>query len=221
MRCCDGARRLLPIQFASMFRRSVGILDLFILSFVTLTTAQSQSQTPEQIAAQYKLSLTNVLPFPSYGLTADNAITFIQNDWSLARGRLDGSPNANNPTPVAFVTDPFPTSTNEPVLQVNYPAGSYSHNTGGAQFYSVFPSANTTLHLKSMLLSYEVAFDKDFDWVKGGKLPGVRGGSNNSGCSGGEQATGTDCFSLRLMWRTAGQGEGMYLFQAAKAVVMD
>lgn len=60
---------------------------------------------------------------------------------------------------------------------------------------------------ESMMVSYEVAFDKGFEWVKGGKLPGLRGGSPN-GCSGGNQADGTSCFSTRMMWRTSGQGEG-------------
>ena len=40
---------------------------------------------------------------------------------------------------------------------------------GGAGFYSVWNSTR----FESMILSYEVAFDKDFDWVKGGKLPGL------------------------------------------------
>jgi hypothetical protein len=58
-----------------------------------------------------------------------------------------------------------------------------------------------------MLLSYELAFDEGFDWVKGGKLPGLRGGPNPDGCSGGNEPNGTDCFSTRLMWRTNGAGE--------------
>lgn len=62
---------------------------------------------------------------------------------------------------------------------------------------------------ESMMVSYEVAFDEGFDWVKGGKLPGLRGGSAN-GCSGGSQADGSDCFSTRIMWRTDGEGEGAF-----------
>jgi hypothetical protein len=59
-----------------------------------------------------------------------------------------------------------------------------------------------------MIISYEVAFDSGFDWVKGGKLPGLRGGPDPNNCSGGNQANGTNCFSSRLMWRTDGAGEG-------------
>jgi len=57
------------------------------------------------------------------------------------------------------------------------------------------------------MVSYELAFDSGFDWVKGGKLPGLRGGLNSTGCSGGNQADGSACFSTRLMWRKDGAGE--------------
>lgn len=53
--------------------------------------------------------------------------------------------------------------------------------------------------------SYTVRFSKDFDWVKGGKLPGFCGGPDN--VSGGRPATGTNGFSARLMWRMDGRGE--------------
>jgi len=58
-----------------------------------------------------------------------------------------------------------------------------------------------------MMLTYDIAFDENFDFVKGGKLPGLRGGANN-GCEGGSQPNGTDCWSTRLMWRKNGAGEG-------------
>ena len=85
--------------------------------------------------------------------------------------------------------------------------GSFSHDTGGAQFYSLWNRSDDS-SFKSMIVSYELAFDSGFDWVKGGKLPGLRGGLNSTGCSGGNKATGLDCFSSRLMWRKNGDGEG-------------
>ncbi|ORY07105.1 hypothetical protein K493DRAFT_189141, partial [Basidiobolus meristosporus CBS 931.73] len=57
------------------------------------------------------------------------------------------------------------------------------------------------------MLSYEVGFPADFNWVKGGKLPGLFGGSISSGCTGGREANGGNCFSMRLMWRGGGVGE--------------
>jgi hypothetical protein len=58
-------------------------------------------------------------------------------------------------------------------------------------------------------LIYAVRFSPDFDWVKGGKLPGLCGGPEN--VSGGRPADGTNGFSARLMWRTDGRGEA-YLY---------
>jgi hypothetical protein len=80
---------------------------------------------------------------------------------------------------LSFVDDPFPNSnppsdglgnSSGPVLQVYYPASGFGSSESGAQFYSLF---NSSTPFQSMLLSYEVAFDDNFDWVKGGKLPGL------------------------------------------------
>lgn len=57
------------------------------------------------------------------------------------------------------------------------------------------------------ILKYSVFFPAGFEFVKGGKLPGLYGGK--TGCTGGDLAI--DCFSTRLMWREAGQGE-LYLY---------
>lgn len=43
-------------------------------------------------------------------------------------------------------------------------------------------------------------FPADFDFVKGGKLPGMYGG--HKGCSGGQDSE--DCFSTRLMVSSPG-----------------
>lgn len=67
---------------------------------------------------------------------------------------------------------------------------------------------------KSAELRYTVRFSKGFDWVKGGKLPGLCGGPEN--VSGGRPATGTNGFSARLMWRADGQGEA-YVYHKNQA----
>ncbi|KAJ7221611.1 hypothetical protein GGX14DRAFT_353251 [Mycena pura] len=92
-------------------------------------------------------------------------------------------------------------------LQVFYPAGSVNpagNPKGGAQFYA------TPLDLTSaqtVTMGYSVFFPANFNWVYGGKLPGLYGG--HISCSGGNAAL--DCFSTRLMWRSGGEGE-LYLY---------
>jgi hypothetical protein len=60
---------------------------------------------------------------------------------------------------------------------------------------------------KEYYLDYEVWFENDWEWVKGGKLPGLVGGSHTSGCD----AIVPDGWSARFMWRAGGQGE-VYLY---------
>ncbi|MGK7888382.1 MAG: polysaccharide lyase [Leptolyngbyaceae cyanobacterium] len=94
------------------------------------------------------------------------------------------------------------------ILRVQYPAQSASpavarqHNVplGGAEFRG---------HLgippqEQLRLSYYLRFSDNFDFVKGGKLPGLYGGTANSG---GHIPDGTDGFSTRFMWRQNGAGE--------------
>lgn len=54
-------------------------------------------------------------------------------------------------------------------------------------------------------LVYQVRFDPEFDFARGGKLPGFGGGPENVG--GGTRPTGENGFTARLMWREEGRGE--------------
>ncbi|KAI5123923.1 hypothetical protein M0805_006341 [Coniferiporia weirii] len=183
-------------------------LLLHALSIAGLASA-SGTTSISSVASQYSLTTSTTLPFPTATLSSDDADSFVVADWSLSKGHI-----SNGQADLQFVDDPFPnnqvpvsddsSSSNSTVLQVKYPAGSFNNNTGGAQFYTLW---NSTIPFQSMLLSYELAFDQNFDWVKGGKLPGIRGGPSTTGCSGGKEPDGTDCFSTRLMWRTNGAGE--------------
>lgn len=92
------------------------------------------------------------------------------------------------------------------MLQLFYPKDSINPAKwpkGGSEFYAtpldISKASNVTL-------KYKVFFPGDFDWVKGGKLPGLYGGHTR--CSGGSPAL--DCFSTRMMWRAGGAGE-LYL----------
>jgi hypothetical protein len=88
-------------------------------------------------------------------------------------------------------------------LRVHYPAGSVNPDAmpvGGTQFKARIRSGATD----SICLSYWLRFDSKFQFVKGGKLPGLCGGN----CpSGGDQTNGRDGWSARYMWRERGAGE--------------
>lgn len=95
-----------------------------------------------------------------------------------------------------------------PVLRVSYPQGSASfslvdkgHPLGGSAFYA--PIA-TGVSNAPVCLRYRVRFPEGFDFVKGGKLPGLYAGDAPSG---GEEVTGENGWSVRLMWREYGEGE--------------
>lgn len=84
-------------------------------------------------------------------------------------------------------------------LQVNYQVGEIGPEKGGCGWR--FPVGTR----QEAELRYTVRFGPDFDWVKGGKLPGLSGGPEN--VSGGRPADGANGFSARLMWRADGRGE--------------
>ncbi|OCB90674.1 hypothetical protein A7U60_g2109 [Sanghuangporus baumii] len=191
----------------------IRLLHALSLSLV-LTRVSADGVTPlSSVASQFSLTTSTSLPFPTATLSTNDSDDFVTSGWSLSKGHI-----SNGQADLQFIDDPFPNNTvpistsddstlsseNGTVLRVTYPAGSFSNHTGGAQFYTLW---NSSTPLQSMLVSYELAFDSDFDWVKGGKLPGIRGGPSIEGCSGGKEPTGTDCFSTRLMWRTDAAGE--------------
>jgi len=96
-------------------------------------------------------------------------------------------------------------------LRVGYPEGSINFGSaaddgrplGGASFY--VPMAGRPMAQSgASCLHYRLRFPADFDFVKGGKLPGLFAGEAPSG---GDRVTGRDGWSIRLMWREDGQGE--------------
>jgi hypothetical protein len=113
------------------------------------------------------------------------------------------TPDAEN---AAVADDPSTWTNASSMLQVFYPKGSVNPKSkpqGGSQFYA---APLDLRHARSVTFAYSVFFPSDFEWVKGGKLPGLYGG--RTGCSGGDAAD--DCFSTRMMWRRGGAGE-LYL----------
>jgi len=95
-----------------------------------------------------------------------------------------------------------------PAIKHVYPEGQLSKGNM-LNFYTKGPEGAINLdNAKEVMLTYKVWFNEDWDWVKGGKLPGMYGGTDPAsakGCSGGDQRE--DCFSARVMWRKDGDGE--------------
>ena len=71
-------------------------------------------------------------------------------------------------------------SIEHPVMRVEYPKNSInplSGRVGGVGWFTHDDTPN-----KELYLQYDVMFEKGFQWVKGGKLPGIYGGRTE--CSG-------------------------------------
>ena len=81
-------------------------------------------------------------------------------------------------------------------LRVLYPKGGVGSSAGGALWRM------RVGRFDDLYCSYYVRFAPDFDFVKGGKLPGLAGGAANTG---GRKPTGADGWSARMMWRAHGE----------------
>jgi len=92
-------------------------------------------------------------------------------------------------------------------IKVEFPRNGYAAKNGangkpgGLAFYAK-PGPNI-FNRDSVALSYKVYFPKNFEWVKGGKLPGLY---SKFGQSGGNHDDPSG-FSYRVMWRAGGQAE--------------
>lgn len=84
-------------------------------------------------------------------------------------------------------------------LRVNFAPGKIGPENGGAGWR--WPIGTR----EAAELQYTLRFGPNFEFVKGGKLPGLCGGPEN--VSGGRRADGKNGFSARLMWRRDGRGE--------------
>ncbi|KAG6901269.1 hypothetical protein C0995_014358 [Termitomyces sp. Mi166 len=96
-----------------------------------------------------------------------------------------------------------------------YPKGSInpaSESPGGFGFHLSGPKefAVALAHgATEAVFGYRMMLQPDWEWVKGGKLPGVFGGIGDLSysCTGGRQENRCQCFNLRPMWRPKSAGE--------------
>jgi hypothetical protein len=85
-------------------------------------------------------------------------------------------------------------------LRVHYQKGVVGPE-GGLQFLTGFSKLSIAPR-ESAYLRYYVRFDPGFDFVRGGKLPGLVGANANTG---GHKPNGQDGWSARIMWRPNGK----------------
>jgi len=97
------------------------------------------------------------------------------------------------------VTDP----SHGQVLNINYPAGSVGPAQGGAQWLMSLSQSGDDVYA-----AYWVQFAPGFDFVKEGKLPGLAGGTANTG---GKKPNGFDGWSALLIWQ-AGWTLAQYIY---------
>ncbi|KAI0738036.1 polysaccharide lyase family 14 protein [Daedaleopsis nitida] len=179
--------------------------------------------------------LTTLIPIIAFGLTSVSALPFPGN-YTLQRVRATSalfpvsdskswsvSKDVSNALPFSDATlrptDQIKELSHDVVtapdgilsMQAHYPKGSFnpSHTPrGGISFYAPGPASVDLTTAKEATFSYSVLFPDGFDFVKGGKLPGLYGGNSDDeavSCSGGRRDDG--CFSARFMWRREGAGE--------------
>ena len=127
--------------------------------------------------------------------------------WNLKRG-MDSFPAIKHNwgmQNIIFLQDDIDQSI---YMRVSVPKGAIDPATmsrrglprGGAGFKSMVVASGSD----RAVFSYRVRFPSEFQFVRGGKLPGLYGGAGNSG---GVIPNGTDGFSFRLMWGKDGAGE--------------
>ncbi|BEI83193.1 hypothetical protein CcaverHIS002_0310610 [Cutaneotrichosporon cavernicola] len=186
------------------------------------------------VVTGYGLTESYTFAFPTQSIAGLDADNWVLDKWSvnpqhgISFGRDDISfvPDPSAPLTRRDATVPDleeradirAAKNDTPVLRIEYPQGSYSAGTGGTQFYAeplqatsnsknILPNTTSNGQFERMLFAYDLYLDDYFVFNKGGKLPGLRGGPDPIGCSGGHQATAFKCFSSRLMWRDGALGE--------------
>jgi len=109
---------------------------------------------------------------------------------------------------------------NGKAMQVTYPAGRYGAAGSGAFLSDVQFGMGLPKTYEELYVAYDIRFAAGFDFVRGGKLPGLCGSdvsqAPNTGCNtGGGYPTGYDGWSARGMWRENGELEN-YVYHASQ-----
>ncbi|PFH53659.1 polysaccharide lyase family 14 protein [Amanita thiersii Skay4041] len=150
-------------------------------------------------------------------------LTYIPLSNSKSLGIHKASPQTHFPVVTPPPSKPNDTDEKLPTeaWEAFYPAGSISPSAplpGGFSFYlSGPPSFSKALqdfpNATHVQFSYRLLLQPDWEWRKGGKLPGIFGGEGDLAyrCTGGRTRDRCQCFDIRPMWRENGIGE-LYVY---------
>ncbi|MGL5083844.1 MAG: polysaccharide lyase [Microcoleaceae cyanobacterium] len=183
-------------------------LGLALWVALTLSNCTSSTQPQALTAPANPATTANQTTTPPIAVAANSTVLWANDftgDWpAVWQTRKKGAWGLDNAQVIPADSRPQFSK----ALRVFYPALSASPSVsrsqgvpiGGVQFYAELgiPSKD------ALKLSYFVRFAENFDFVKGGKLPGLFGGTETSG---GNIPDGTNGFSTRFMWRKQGDGE--------------
>lgn len=111
----------------------MSILGLLLLSLATVSHAQTYSSAQDLANALGFSGNPTSLSFPPESdapLSNSKSSDYIIDNWSVEQNKIQFGANG-----LRFIQDPASSSNGSTsVLSVDYPAGSYSHKTGGTQF---------------------------------------------------------------------------------------
>lgn len=162
-----------------------------VLSLICLTalTAGSFALSPSTVSAQRILDLT----FDDYS----SPKIYTKDDWEADWNEPVWEDGIREER-VSIVTGSEVFRGRGAAMAVTFPAGSVGPKDGGAQWKYTWDQAAEMVRIR-----YRVKFAEGFDFVRGGKLPGLAGGTAPTGS---KPADGYNGFGARVMWRTEHDG---------------
>ncbi|MFK7769799.1 MAG: nitrous oxide reductase family maturation protein NosD [Mariniblastus sp.] len=141
---------------------------------------------PQTLMGQYVIYENDFDQYPTNRVYTDADLDKDWNNPSFNNGVTEGR--------VSIVTGPEAYGGTGSALAVSYPAGEHGPSETGAQW-----KFELDANLEEVVLSYRVKFKTGFDFVRGGKLPGLAGGTAPTGST---SANGVNGWTGRMMWRT-------------------
>ena len=204
-----------------------------ILVLSTLTSAAPIITSSDNELETRDVSYMQSRLFPAGGFPSNSAwttSTSLQDRFDLQAGipivKGGKPPQGHAPDGKGSIVSFFPKGSINPGNK-NAPNGGMSFYTNGPHWGAEFTKGkgkweDDLKRAKEITFAYSIMFENGFEFNRGGKLPGVYGGTSEEeavGCSGGRQNGRDNCFSSRLMWRESPPIECSFLLQLTITVL--